>query len=224
MVYAPETLADQGVAIGNGGMSNFVKLVEFADPDVVVIDTWRLFVGGDENKPETAIKGLKALARLRRGKPRLAFILVHHLRKERLESPVRLRDDPYTWIESVSGHHALVGHADACYGLEHEITGVTDELIVFAGISRSGFPPTLLLQEDIDTLRFEVCPGEEAAKSIMTPRERDLWTEANALRSFTFTELLTRAKTTNRKAVASMLRKAESHSLLRKEGDRYVRV
>jgi hypothetical protein len=36
---------------------------------------------------------------------------------------------------SGSGHHALVSHVDACYGLEREIDENGNELIVFGGVA-----------------------------------------------------------------------------------------
>jgi hypothetical protein len=56
----------------------------------------------------------------------------------------------------------------------------------------------------------------------MTVKEREIWDQAKTLRRFTFTRLVTVAATTNKKAVSSTLRKAESHGVLRKESGDYV--
>jgi hypothetical protein len=221
IIYAPETLAEDGVNASYEGIDELEKLLTLANPDVLIVDTWRLFMGGDENEAESVVRALKALSGVRKNRPKLAIILVHHLRKERANSAVHLRDDPFTWVESVSGHHALVGHVDACYGLEREMAN-GEELIVFGGVARNAVPSALLLEEDEESLLFKVRSGDDAAQSAMTPKERDIWVDAKRLQRFTFTRLLNAANTKNKKAVTSTLRKAESHHVLRKEGQEYV--
>jgi KaiC/GvpD/RAD55 family RecA-like ATPase len=219
-VYAPETLADDGVNSSQQGMIYLHSLVTAANPDVLIIDTWRLFARGDENDARTTVDALKNLSLIRKHRPRLAVILVHHRRKS-TDSQAKLREDPYSWVESVSGHHALVGHVDACYGLERETSGA-DERIVFGGVARNTPTSAVLLDEDEQTLRFNVCSGEHAAKTVMTPTEQLIWDAAKTLGQFTHGELLTAAKTTNKKAVSAVLRKAQDHGVLRKRGTHYV--
>lgn len=223
-ICAAETLSDDCVNSSAAGMKLLMTLVNHANADVLIIDTWRLFAGGDENDAAVVVAALKALSGIRKSRPQLAIILVHHLRKERGNSPVRLREDPYSWVESVSGHHALVGHVDACYGLEREIDGNGDELIVFGGVARNSVTSALLLEEDDQTLLFTVKSGYDAAFAVMTRAELDIFNEAQNLKRFTFTQLVKGAGTTNKKAVSSMLRKAVSHQAIRKEGNEYVVV
>ena len=220
--YAPDTLAGDGVNSSPFGMVRVEQLVARANPDVLIIDTWRLFVGGDENKPEVVVKALKAISNLRKNSPGLVIILVHHLRKEKFDAPVRLHEDPYSWVEAVSGHHALVGHLDACYGLERHLDLSGEELIVFGGVARNTYPPALLLDDDEDTLLFTVRSGEEAALRAMTAKERVFWDSAKVSVRFNFNDLVMAANTTNRKAVASTLRKAEAHHVLQRDGKVYV--
>ena len=217
-VYAPETLAEGLVDTSLLGLTRLNDLITRADPEVLIIDTWRLFVDGNENDASVVVTALKSLSDVRRFRPQMAIILVHHLRKEQRDTAVRLREDPSAWVENVSGHHALVGHVDACYGLEREINAAGEELIVFGGVSRNSACSALLLDEDDMTLRFSVRSGDDAARAAMTPRELDIWAHAKRLGKFTFTALFTAAGTTNKKAVSSMLRKAESHGVLRKDG------
>lgn len=150
-VYAPETLAENAVDTTTRGIERLKKLIVEANPDVVIIDTWRLFVGGNENEAADVVAALKALSAVRRERPKLAIILVHHLRKEQGDRSARLRGDPSAWVENVSGHHALVGHVDACYGLEREIDPTGEELIVFGGVARNAATSALLLEEDTHT-------------------------------------------------------------------------
>jgi hypothetical protein len=67
-----------------------------------------------------------------------------------------------------------------------------------------------------------VSSGYDAALAVMTPKELDLWNAAQGLERFTFTELLKHAGTTNWKALASMLRKAVSHYVMKKDGNDYL--
>ena len=219
-IYAPDTLADESINAGTLGITQLGKFLESSKADVLIIDTWRLFVGGDENKPEVIVNALKALSGLRKERPDLAVVIVHHLRKEKQEVPQHLRNDPYAWVENVSGHHALVSHVDACFGLERE----RDDFIVFGGVARNSVTSTLLLEEDPETLRFEVAAGEQEATSVMTPKEKEFWSIAKEMRHFTFTELKERAATKNKKALSAMLRKAEEHGALNRDGASYVVV
>ncbi|MGA2183818.1 MAG: AAA family ATPase [Bryobacteraceae bacterium] len=199
------------------------KLVEQVRPDVLVIDTWRLWLGGDENDAREIVEGLKKLASVRVNLPHLAIVIVHHVRKERFEFPRRLLQDPSLWADAVSGHHALSSHVDACYGLERQMEDGEDPLIVFGGIARNTQPQTLILDED-DSLRFTVAANEDAALKVMTKAQQEIWKAIGQLPRFRFTQAVTAAKTTNKKAVSAALKIAESHGLLRREGEMYVRA
>src|SRR5262249_24452845 len=105
-VYAPETLSQDRINASVDGVARLHAFVERSGADLVVVDTWRLFCGGDENSPEATVKALKALSSLRARNSRLSVVVVHHLRKERMDAPTRLTEDAHSWVESVSGHHA----------------------------------------------------------------------------------------------------------------------
>jgi hypothetical protein len=221
-IYAPETLADGGVNATSQGITNLYGLISQAKPDVLIIDTWRLFAGGDENDAQMVVQALTALSIIRKRLPSLGIILVHHLRKTTDKALARLREDPYSWVECVSGHHALVSHVDACYGLEREIDPTGDDRIVFGGVARNTATSSLLLEEDDQTLRFSVRSGEDVALTVMTNKEREIWDHAKRLGRFNHGELVKAANTTNKKAVSAALRKAQDHGVLRKEGNEYV--
>ncbi len=131
-------------------------MIQKTQADVLIIDPWRLWLGADENDAERVVKGLRALSSLRESRPTLTIIIIHHVRKDRSDFPRKLLTDPNLWVESVSGHHALPSHVDACYGLERQREGNGEDLIVFAGIARNTDPRVLLLEDDEETLRFEV--------------------------------------------------------------------
>jgi len=200
------------------GQKRLLQYVEQVRPDVLIVDPWRLWLGGDENSAPDVVRGLKILASLRERLPHLAVIIVHHVRKEKFENPRQLIADPSLWSDSLSGHHALMSHVDACYGLER-----TEDLIVFGGIARNAEPSTLILDETED-LRFKVAGNEAAALKVMTDAQTLIWTAATSLRKFTFGALLRKANTTNKKAVIATLRTAENHGLINHAGDQYVVV
>lgn len=214
-VWCANTLGDNGIDSSQQGIEKLSMLLHQTKADVLIIDPWRLFLGKDENDAKDVVSGLKALSSLRKNHPALAIVIVHHIRKERFESPAKLIRDPSLWVENISGHYSLVGHVDACYGLERQIDD-DGETIVFGGIARNNEPRTILLDEDTSTLRFEVMANEESVRVVMTPTERKLWEKAKALAHFTWSKLFSIAETKNKKLISSMLKKAESHRLIEK--------
>ena len=225
-IYAPETLAGNAVSLSTAaGVKCLEQMVTEIRPEVLIVDTWRLLLGGDENKTEVVVNGLKTLSRLREILPALGMILIHHVRKQQGENPPRLRIDPSAWIEAASGHYSFIGHVDACYGLERETDRDSgEEFIVFGGIARNAAPRTLLLEEDPETLLFRVGEGEEAARKIFTPAETSIWLRLSEHREFSFSEAAEWAGTKNRKAIVSTLRKAESVRLIERGLDKVYRT
>ncbi|MBZ5634104.1 MAG: AAA family ATPase [Acidobacteriia bacterium] len=205
------------------GIGKLRSLIEQTGAEVVIIDPWRLWLGGDENSAEDVVRGLRSLSGLRESRPNLTIIIVHHVRKDRFESPRNLLADPRLWIESVSGHYALASHVDACFGLERQRDNDGEEWIAFGGIARNTEPRTILLEDEEDTLRFEVRQGEAVLEAILTMKEREIWKAATKLkRVFGFNELINHAGVTNRKAASSMLKKAESHGLITRSEKGYA--
>jgi Mrp family chromosome partitioning ATPase len=220
-IYAPETLSDLGVTLATAaGMKALQRLVAHVKPDVLIIDTWRLWLSGDENKTEVVVRGLRALSSLRQLLPTLAIVIVHHSRKTQGQDPPLLRIDPSAWVENASGHNALIAHVDACFGLEREIDRKTgDELIVFGGVSRSAATTTLLLDEDPDALTFSTAENADVVQKLLTHKEREAWRAVEDLSEFKFGDVVERAQTKNRKLVASLLRKLVSMKVIERGGD-----
>jgi hypothetical protein len=225
-IYAPESLMGNSLTLANAqGAKQLEQVVEDVRPEVLIIDNWRLFLGGDENKAEVIVNGLRVLSALRRIVPTLGIVIVHHIRKQQQgENQPRLRTDPSAWVEAASGHYAFVAHVDACFGLERE-NHHGDDLIVFAGVARNAAPRTLLLDEDEDTLTFRLANGADAPEQLFTPAELALWsTVRDWPDTFLFKDVVEKTGTRNRKAVASMLRKARGMNLISKTADHIYRV
>jgi hypothetical protein len=215
-----DTLADPRLTNTPAGLVHLRELLNRSGADVLIIDPWRLWLGGDENDSEQVVRGLKALSELRRDHPTLTIAIVHHVRKESGESPKKLLEDPRLWTENLSGHHALMSHANAGFGLERRMEN-EEEMLVFGGVGRNVEPKTLILQEDPATLRFDVCRNEQAAMKVMTPAERALWRTAQSLDRFRFTDLEQASASKNKKAISDMLKKAQEHGVLVKIGSHY---
>jgi hypothetical protein len=196
-------------------------MIEKTKAEVLIIDPWRLWLGGDENNAEVVVQGLRMLSKLRESRPRLTIIIIHHVRKERFDSPRKLLADPSLWVESVSGHHALLSHVDSCYGLERQRDDDGDELIVFGGVARNTDPRALLLEDDEETLRFAVRQSEDALQAVLTPKEREIWRVATKLGTFGFNELVKASTGNNRKSVSATVKKALSHGMLTDLGHGY---
>ncbi|HEY6337121.1 MAG TPA: AAA family ATPase [Candidatus Sulfotelmatobacter sp.] len=220
-IWCADSLAGNTLNSKPEGIKKLQSLLDQTGAEVLFIDPWRLWLGGDENNSEETVKGLAALSQLRKDRPTLTVVIVHHVRKERFESPTRLMRDPSLWVENISGHHALVSHVDACYGLDRQEHG-EEEVLVFGGVARNVDPRTLLLNDDPESLRFEVAATEEAALATMTPKEKEIWGRIRMIKDrFTWTEAFGAAKTTNRKSVSSVLKKAEGHGLIKKNDTGY---
>lgn len=220
-VWCANSLSADAMNATPEGISALKGMIERTSAEVVFIDPWRLFLGKDENDAEAVVHGLRALSRLREANPQLTVIIVHHVRKERIESTKKLLNDPRLWADTVSGHHALSSHVDAVFGLERQRDDDGEEWIVFGGIARNTEPATMLLDDDEQSLRFELRRSEGALDMLLTNAEREIWKAAVRLKKFTFTKLVAEANTTNRKAVTSTLRKAESHGLVNRSGSLY---
>lgn len=223
-VWCSESLAENALTSKPEGIQNLQALLDKTDAEVLIIDPWRLWLGGDENGSEEIVRGLTQLSRLRKSRPGLTIVIVHHVRKERFESPTRLLRDPSLWVENISGHHALVSHVDCCYGLDRQEHNGED-VVVFGGVARNVEPHTLLLNDDPETLRFDIAANEEAAIVTMTEKEREAFGKIKTLRGrFTWTDAFAAAKTTNKKLVTAVLRKAQGHGVITKFDDTYQLV
>jgi hypothetical protein len=220
-VCSSQSLHDDVINATEEGVGRLQAMIKKTGADVLIIDPWRLWLGADENNAEEVVRGLRALSSLRDSRPTLTIIIIHHVRKERFDSPRKLLTDPSLWVESVSGHHALISHVDACYGLERQRDEAGEEWTVFGGVARNTDPRVLLLEDDEETLRFEVRQSEDALQAVLTPKEREVWKVAATLGKFGFNELVTASKVTNRKAVSATLKKAVSHGMLADLGDGY---
>jgi AAA domain len=225
-VWCTDSLSTAEMNASPGGIKKLRSALERSAAEVLIIDPWRLFLGQDENSAEEVVKGLKAVAGLRQHFPGLTVVIVHHIRKERSESPRSLLADPHLWQDSVSGHHALSSHVDSIFGLERQKDAKSgEEMIVFGGVARNTVPRTLLLEDDEETLRFEVSRSEDALEKVLTDAQKLIWKAASGLNKFRFTELASKAQTTNRKAVSATLAAAEAHGLIRQLPDKsYERV
>src|SRR5205823_2985534 len=58
-LYAPQTLAENAFVANSAGIARLGDTVLEFQPDVLIIDPWRLFVGGDGNKEDVVMNGLK---------------------------------------------------------------------------------------------------------------------------------------------------------------------
>jgi len=224
-VWCAHSLAAAPLNPTSEGIERTQELLRHTGAEVVFVDPWRLWLGGDENKAEDIVNGLRALSRLRELNPRLTIGIIHHVRKDRFESPHNLLADPRLWIESVSGHYALASHVDACFGLERQRDKDGEEWIAFGGIARNTEPNTILLEDEEESLCFSVRGGGDAVlETILTKKEREIWKIAVKLGDFGFNELVSHSAGKNRKAVSSMLKRAQGQRLITRTEKGYAVV
>jgi hypothetical protein len=208
------------------GQKKLKELVEQVEPDVLWIDPWRIFLAGDENNAADVLNGLRALARLREGRPSLTVGISHHLRKDKFENTHTLLKDPRLWTaENISGHSALPGHVDSILGLDREQDGEGEEVMVFGGAWRNGEPPTLILDESAESLLFQVRHGDDIPAKLLTPKELAIWKVAAQFQEvFGFGQLMKESKAASRTRVDSMLKKMLAHGRVeRVTGGKYDR-
>jgi RecA-family ATPase len=87
-VYCPENISKSEVSlVDKAKLKNFHHMIQLSKPDVVIIDPLRLMIGGDENKAGDVLGSLKSLASIRDDWPKLCIIIVHHTRKDSLDTP-----------------------------------------------------------------------------------------------------------------------------------------
>jgi len=222
-LVAPESLSETGVSLRPQDIPRLKQLLDESGADILVVDTWRLLLGAvDENRAECVLEGLRTLSVLRQGRPTLCIVLVHHLRKQHMNAPLSLREDPYTWIEAVSGHHALVGHVDACFGLDRESAQTGEgQVIVFGGVARNAASSSMILEDDTETLLFTPSDDIEVFRSLLTEKEAQFFKVAQRLHRFGYEELRRACDTKNRKTVTTMLGKALGQGIMEKTGAAY---
>jgi hypothetical protein len=124
---------DQKLTPGNASFDALARLVAKFQPSLLVPDPLRQFSSGyDLTKPKDALTFMNSLRSLQSEAPKLRIALPHHLTKRDLNSDSgALADDPWAWLERVSGSLALLDHADVRLGFEEE-----NGKLVMAGIKR----------------------------------------------------------------------------------------
>lgn len=215
VLYTPEELCQNRADLSRAdGMSLVLRMFDLAKPDVLVIDTLRLFMGArwDERRSDQVLMMYNKISELRQRFPRLAVILVHHLRKTDFKTKISLRIDPAGWIEGASGHYSLIGHSEVIWGFDRELQPDGSEQIVFNGKARNLVVPLFLL-EDLPDMSYRRLQGEEFAKGMMSPKEQTAWRRAKELKHFRFDELEKASKIPAR-IVAGMVKKAQALGIL----------
>ncbi len=222
--YCPQILSENLVDLSKPtGIKALRTMMEQVQPEFMVLDTWRLALGGNENETECVMPALTLLSSLKKNYSKLAILIVHHIRKTMRGWAPKLRVDPAAWVENSSGHYALIGHCDSAYGLDREQDEEGVERIVFAGVSRNFVPPVLLL-EDCSDLSFRRLTGEAYVQGMLTGKERVIWTKAKEMENFTFQSIKS-ATEEQSKIIWSTLSKAQNLGVLdRYEGRYFVTV
>jgi len=109
------------------------RLADELKPGLMVLDPLRQFAYGyDLLRPRDALLFMDTLRTVQAKALGLRIALPHHLTKRDLKGEsVALADDPWAWLDRVSGSLALLDHADVRLGFEEE-----NGKLVLAGIKR----------------------------------------------------------------------------------------
>jgi len=134
----PETLQfwfklDPSLTAGRPCSDCVSQLITERQPGLLIFDPLRQFASGyDLTDTRQAVNFMETLRALQMNAPGLRIVLAHHLTKRDLKRDhVALADDPWEWLERVSGSLALLDHADVRLGFEEE-----NGKLVLAGIKR----------------------------------------------------------------------------------------
>ncbi len=124
---------DPSLTPGHASFDSLTRVVAQHQPGLLVLDPLRQFCSGyDLTKPKEAVLFINILRSLQAEAPKLRIGLPHHLTKRDLNTECgALADDPWAWLERVSGSLALLDHADVRLGFEEE-----NGKLVLAGIKR----------------------------------------------------------------------------------------
>lgn len=226
-IHCVRNMIESAVGLTGEPFKKLARMVEETQAGLVIFDTWRfVFAGKSENDAQATHKNLRSLRALQKANPNLVILLVHHLRKDDNsgQSTFSLKDDPQRWLDNTSGSQAFTGFIDAAYGFERQ-GGTEDELYVFGGIRRSGEPPLIILQSDVETLRFENPKDvKQVTAYALSVTENLLW--MNLPGQFRWADALKVAGGDKKKSLLSRtLKRAQENSLLRRDGGgRYVKA
>jgi hypothetical protein len=124
---------DEVLTPGGLSLDAVAKLMKQQSPALVVLDPLRKFGGGyDLLKPRDASLFMDVLRGFQSHGTKPRIVLPHHLTKRDLRADqISLADDPWAWLERVSGSLALLDHADVRLGFEEE-----KGRLVLAGVKR----------------------------------------------------------------------------------------
>jgi hypothetical protein len=204
---------NRGIGLFGENGKRLGELISEHLPEVLVIDPLRYAaVGGGKNNEESgAMAVIDAVAELSALNPKMATLIIHHLRKAQDGVGQKLRDDPRSWIERTFGSQALIAHVDNIWGLAAESEGFT-----FATVPRSH--AELIV-------RMEKRPGSEKflmtddALEVLTPDQRIYWTKLP--QEFTWAEGI--ACGVPKSSLNRLTRAALAAGTLREQGSRYVK-
>jgi hypothetical protein len=124
---------DAMLTSGNASFDAISDLVTERQPGLLVLDPLRQFASGyDLTDTRQAVNFMGTLRRLQGKANGLRTVLSHHLTKRDMKREhIALADDPWAWLERVSGSLALLDHADVRLGFEEE-----NGKLVLAGVKR----------------------------------------------------------------------------------------
>ena len=164
-----ERMADKDVGLANTKeFESLNDLIKLHRPALLIIDPLRLAWTRDLMEDTNALKLLACVSMLQNSNPAMSVILVHHCRKAQDAKPVKLQNDPRSWIEKSYGSQALIAHVDSIWGLEEDGDGY-----IFASIARAHDGLLLRLEKEPESERFIF--GNQETLSFKTAKQKDAW-------------------------------------------------
>ncbi|KKM97047.1 hypothetical protein LCGC14_1171980 [marine sediment metagenome] len=213
-IKAFDRISDRNVSLSNDQEAGrLAALVQELQPGLLILDPLRYAWGRDSTDEQKATKLIDTISRLQAYSPKMAVLLVHHLKKQQDQLSVRLRDDPRSWIEKVYGSQALLAHVDTTWGLEADGDGY-----VFGTVPRSQEPLMLALEKGADSERFLL---SEIETLFFTPAQQEAWNKLPS--EFSWNQAIecvgassTLSRTIRQARAAALLERDQASGLYRK--------
>jgi hypothetical protein len=218
--YCPISMGEREVGFWDArSKKKFTDTIQVEDPDLVIIDVMNIFFGCDDKDSRQMTHRLMDLAKIRRTRPGLSVLLLHHPRKTVGDQyRVQLRKDPALWMEYARGSNVLLTHCDLLYGLERERSDLEDPgVYVFTGITRYFAEPLIILKRDPESLLYSIAPADR----IFTAAQKGLWDRLPI--SFRF-NMVIKDLSCARKLLSAVIKLSVDAGLLEKLGKTYYKT
>jgi AAA domain len=147
---AYDRISERKLGLDGANLQRLKEAVKILQPILLIIDPLRLATSVDLMDANKVVPLLEHAAQLQDICPKMAILLVHHLKKGQSDPQAPLRKDPRDWIERAWGSQALLAHVETIIGLEQD----GDRKYTLATVPRSYEPVIWALDKERESQRY----------------------------------------------------------------------